>query len=32
MNGEKVLVPVLYMAQADNVFATNGALIAMTLT
>ncbi|AOS74020.1 adhesin [Pseudomonas fluorescens] len=28
VNGEKVLVPVLYMAQADNRLAPNGALIA----
>ncbi|MCQ9395326.1 filamentous hemagglutinin, partial [Pseudomonas viridiflava] len=28
MNGEKVLVPVLYMAQADNRLGPNGALIA----
>ncbi|SDJ53285.1 filamentous hemagglutinin, partial [Pseudomonas abietaniphila] len=28
MNGEKVLVPVLYLAQADNRLAPNGALIA----
>ncbi|MCZ7024325.1 hemagglutinin, partial [Salmonella enterica subsp. enterica] len=28
VNGEKVLVPVLYLAQADNRLAPNGALIA----